>query len=290
MKNWILAIRPKTLFASVSPVILGLSLAYFYQQHLNFVVSILTLFCTIFLQISSNLANDYLDYVRGIDTPLRTGPTRATQAKLITPEKMKLALIFTLSISFLLGIYLMIFGGPLIITIGLLSLYFAYGSTGGPFPLSYNALGEVAAFLFFGPIAVVGTFFLQTHFINLHAIILGIGAGSIAATILAINNLRDMHTDALTNKRTIALIFGENFQRKLCLFLIFNSAFIILIHCYLLKNSLILLCLVAPFLFFKHWKYIYLGAINETLNITLAKTAQYLFIYSIFIGGTLVIS
>lgn len=289
MKNWILAIRPKTLFASVSPVLLGLSLSYFYQKDLVWSVAILTLLCTILLQIASNLANDYLDYLRGIDTPLRTGPIRVTQSKLLSPKVMKNALIFTLTAAFIMGIYLMIVGGLPIIIIGLLSLYFAYGYTGGPFPLSYNALGEVAAFIFFGPVAVLGTFFLQTHYINSHAVILGISAGSVAATILAINNLRDMKSDSETKKKTIALLFGENFQRKLCLILITLSAILIFAHSLYLQSFWGLLCLITPFLFIKNWQYIYNGAINEHLNNVLAKTAQYLFVYSVAVSITLIL-
>lgn len=289
MKNWILAIRPKTLFASISPVILGLALAYHYQHKIHPLISLLTILCTISLQVASNLANDYLDFQRGVDNIERMGPIRATQAKLISPTHMKLALILTLLMALLFGLYLMFTGGLPIVIIGLLSIYFAYGYTGGPFPLSYNALGEIAAFIFFGPIAVLGTFYLQTHYINFHAFLLGTAAGSIAATILAINNLRDMKSDALTHKKTIALIFGEVFQRRLCLALITVSALIIIIHAFILKNPLVLLCLATPVIFKNNWVYIYEGAINENLNNNLAKTAQYLFVYSLSIVISLVI-
>lgn len=287
MKNWILAIRPKTLFASVSPVLLGLSLAYHYQHSLNYIVAMITIFCTMCLQISSNLANDYYDFIRGIDNHQRTGPVRATQAKLISEHNMKKALFLFLLLSFISGLYLMYIGGLPIIIIGIISLYFSYGYTGGPFPLSYNALGEIAAFIFFGPVAVLGTFFLQTHYFNFHGLLLGVGAGSIAATILAINNLRDMKSDALSRKNTLALIFGEKFQRELCLLLITFSGIVIIIHSFLLKNFLALFCLIIPMLYFKNWAYIKRGAINETLNAVLAKTAQYLFIYSLGVLITL---
>lgn len=289
MKNWILAARPKTLFASISPVLLGLALAYHYQHELNFLVSVLTLLCTICLQIASNLANDYLDFMRGIDNNERTGPVRATQAKLISPAHMKSALLITLALALLFGSYLMFVGGWPIIIVGIFSMYFAYGYTGGPFPLSYNALGEVAAFIFFGPVAVLGTFFLQTQFINFHAFLLGTAAGSIAATILAINNLRDMKSDALSQKKTIALIFGETFQRRLCLSLITTSILIIIAHSLILQNPFVLLCLITPTIFMNNWTYLYKGQINESLNNNLASTAQYLFLYSISLVISLVV-
>jgi 1,4-dihydroxy-2-naphthoate octaprenyltransferase len=288
MRNWILAIRPKTLFASISPVLLGLALSFHYQHVLHVITALLTILCTVCLQIASNLANDYLDFTRGIDNADRTGPTRATQARLLTPTQMKNALFLMLFLAFIQGIYLMINGGMPIVIIGLLSMYFAYGYTGGPFPLSYNALGEVAAFIFFGPVAVLGTFYLQTHFINFHGWLLGIAAGSISATILAINNLRDMQSDSKTKKKTIALLFGEIFQRRLCLSLISLTVIIIFIHAFLIHRFFALLALIVPILFKSNWKYIYNGTINETLNSTLAKTAQYFFLYSLAICLTLI--
>ena len=288
MQNWITAIRPKTLFASLSPVLLGLALSFHYQRNLHILIATLTLLCAVGLQISSNLANDYLDFLRWIDNELRMGPLRATQAKLISPKEMKRALIFSLGLSFIMGIYLMAVGGWPIIIVGMLALYFAYGYTGGPFPLSYNALGEISAFIFFGLIAVCGTFFLQTKTLNLHTVFLGISAGSIAATILAINNLRDMKSDSLTHKKTIALIFGELFQRRLSLLLISTSVLMIIINALILKNPLALFPLFIPYFFRSHWFYLYSGAVNETLNLTLAKTAQYFFMYSFTVSLTIV--
>lgn len=289
MKNWLLAIRPKTLFASISPVLLGLSLAFHYQHQLHVITALLTILSTVCLQIASNLANDYLDFIRGIDNADRTGPVRATQAKLLSPTQIKSALILMLTLAFLQGLYLMFVGGFPIIIIGLLSMYFAYGYTGGPFPLSYNALGEVAAFIFFGPVAVLGTLYLQTHSTNFHGWVLGIAAGSISATILAINNLRDIESDSKTSKKTIALHFGEHFQRRLCLLLIFISVIVIFLNALLLHSYKALLILVVPALFSSQWKYIYDGEINATLNKTLAKTALYFFLYSVATAISLII-
>jgi len=134
MKNWILAIRPKTLFASISPVLIGLALAFRYSKQINLLIAILTLFCAILLQIASNLANDYLDSQKGVDTDKRLGPTRVTHQGLISANQMKKALVSTLFLSFLLGLYLMWIGGFPIILVGLLSMYFAYGYTGRTFP------------------------------------------------------------------------------------------------------------------------------------------------------------
>lgn len=290
MKNWMLAVRPKTLFASIAPVLLGLAVAYTEQDKLNLLVAVLTLLCALILQIASNLANDYLDAIRGVDNESRLGPTRVTSSGLISPTKMKNALILTLVMAFLLGIYLMIIGGPVIILIGLLSLYFAYGYTGGPFPLSYNGLGEAAAFIFFGPIAVVGTCYLQTHNISQLSFVAGLGPGFISACILAINNLRDIVSDSETNKKTLAVRFGENFQRKLCIVLIALS----ILSCLLLLNAYhftwLLPSLVLPFFFHKTWLQILFQPIDHKLNQALAKTAQYNLLYCLMVSLGMILS
>lgn len=290
LNNWILAIRPKTLFASVAPVILGLTVGFIHQSHLNILVALLTLLCALLMQIASNLANDYLDSLRGIDTEKRLGPTRVTQAGLISESAMKQALIIVMSLAFLLGLYLMIIGGPIIIVIGLFSLYAAYGYTGGPFPLSHNGLGEVSAFLFFGVIAVSGTTYLQIHQISKLAILLGMGPGFIAASILAINNLRDIRTDALAHKKTIAVYFGESFQRHLCLFLIVSSSLVVLIVGMAYHFVYLYLVSLLPLAFFRNWFHIYRLPIDQRLNQTLAKTAQYLLLYCVLVSLGLLLS
>ena len=285
MNNWILAFRPKTLFASLSPVILGLSIAYYEAQSINVLIAVLTLLCALILQIASNIANDYLDSLKGVDNDKRLGPTRVTQSGLIPASKMRLALIFFLSIAFLLGSYLMYTGGIYIISIGLFSLYFAYGYTGGPFPLSHNGLGEVAAFLFFGIFAVSGTTYLQTHQFSALSFLLGAGPGFISATILAINNLRDIISDTEVNKRTIAVRFGEKFQRNLCLILIFLSSIILLSTSIIIKKYLLIPVIFLPLVFYKNWLKIAHGPIDRSLNSALAVTSFYLLIYSILSGS-----
>jgi 1,4-dihydroxy-2-naphthoate octaprenyltransferase len=290
MKNWLLAIRPKTLFASLAPVILGLAVAYVETQTINVLIAVLTVSCALTLQIASNLANDYLDALRGVDNDTRLGPTRVTSTGLISLSTMKNALAATLFIAFALGIYLMIIGGPFIVFIGLISLYFAYGYTGGPFPLSYNGLGEVAAFIFFGIIAVVGTSFLQTHSISKLAVILGMGPGFISACILAVNNLRDINSDRDTNKRTLAVRFGENFQRKLCVSTIFFSMLVCLYVMIVYHYSLLAPVLILPFIFHKTWLQILYHPIDSKLNNALARTAQYNLLYCLFISVGIILS
>jgi 1,4-dihydroxy-2-naphthoate octaprenyltransferase len=203
---------------------------------------------------------------------------------------MKKSLLLVMTLALCSGIYLMWTGGPVIIFMGLLSLYFAYGYTGGPFPLSYNGLGEIAAFIFFGVIAVTGTTYLQTLQFSRTALCLSFGPGFISATILAINNLRDIKSDTETNKRTIAVRFGEKFQRKLCLALIFLSSFILLPISFKTSNFWLTPIFFLPITFTKNWLRIARNPIDRELNNSLAKTAQYLLLYCLLISLILVIT
>ncbi len=287
---WILATRPKTLFASIAPVLLGLTLAYIHQNSLDPLVAFLTLFCALLMQVASNIANDYLDSLKGVDTEKRLGPTRVTHAGLISATQMRNALIGVLFLALLLGIYLMFVGGPVIIFVGLISLYFAYGYTGGPFPLSHNGLGEVAAFVFFGIVAVTGTVYLQTHEFHLIDFVMAMGPGFISATILAVNNLRDIETDQETNKRTIAVRFGENFQRRLCLALIICSSLLLILVAFLYHYNWLLPVCFLPLAFTGNWIQILKRPIDRSLNMALAKTAQYLLVYCLLSSLALLMS
>lgn len=290
LNNWLLAVRPKTLLASLSPVILGLTIAYIEKSSLNILVAILTLSAALLMQISSNIANDYLDSLRGVDVDGRLGPIRVTQAGLIPTSSMKKALIATMTISFIIGLYLMLIGGPVIMAVGLLSLYFAYGYTGGPFPLSYNGLGEIAAFFFFGLVAVTGTTYLQTHHFSKLSFIMSFGPGFISATVLAINNLRDIESDRETKKRTIAVRYGESFQRRLCIILIACSSFLILFVTFLYHYVWLFPVMFLPLFFVRDWLHIALKPIDKKMNVILAKTAKYLLIYSVLASLGLLLS
>lgn len=280
-----MAIRPKTLFASLAPVILGLTSAtMFNHQNLDLNIAFITMLCALILQIASNLANDYLDALKGVDNEKRLGPTRVTSQGLIPQHHMRYALIFTLFLAFVLGTYLMFAGGVPIMIVGFLSLYFAYGYTGGPFPLSYNGLGEVAAFIFFGVVAVNGTYYLQTHLLNLNVVFLSIGPGAISACILAINNLRDIKSDSASHKKTIAVRFGERFQRTLCLALIFISIVVVILSAISLQFKWLLIPTILPFFFIKTWLQIYQGPIDSNLNNALQKTAIYNLFYCLFLS------
>lgn len=209
---WIEAARPKTLMAGICPVILGTALAF--SEHLIHLPSAMAaLIGSIAIQIGTNYANDYFDFKKGADTENRKGPRRATAAGLVKPEAMRMAMIVAFSVAMLAGVYVIFRGGMPMLVIGLLSILCGILYTGGPYPLGYNGLGDIFVLIFFGPIAVGGTYFIQTQTLSWPVVLLGLAPGLVATGILAINNLRDRDEDATTGKRTLAVRFGERFAK-----------------------------------------------------------------------------
>lgn len=208
---WFAAIRPKTLWAAFSPILLGVSLAIAHHAFDVF-SAVVCLLTALFLQIGSNLANDYFDFKKGADGADRLGPLRPTSAGLISPKAMVRATIFVFTLSALCAGLMVFRGGWPIAVIGACSIAAAFLYTGGPFPLAYNGLGEVFAFLFFGPVAVAGTFYVQTlAAVPFYVYIAGCAPGFFSVAILTVNNLRDQKSDAKVGKRTLIVRFGNQF-------------------------------------------------------------------------------
>ena len=204
---WILAARPKTLTAAAAPVMAGVGVA---AHHGVFrpLPALAALLGAILIQIATNLANDYYDFVRGGDTEERVGPVRVTQAGLIPPDIVKRGMYMTLGAALAVGVYLVFVGGWPIVWIGLASLALAVLYTGGPFPLAYHGLGDVFVFVFFGLIAVAGTYYVQGLSWPMDAWLAGVAMGGLTTSILVVNNLRDIETDAAVGKRTLAVRLG----------------------------------------------------------------------------------
>lgn len=288
-KALLLASRPKTLPASAGPVILGLALAYNLTNQINSLTAILTLITAIILQVSTNLVNDYYDGIRGIDDDKRLGPTRVTSTGILGPSLLKRSFIITFSIAFLLGIYLMFIGGLPIVAIGLSSIFFAYAYTGGPIPLSYYGLGELLALIFFGPVAVWGTFYIQTGSHHNMALIAGLAPGFISAAIMAINNLRDRETDAKTTKVTLAILLGEKGARALPIIFVLFSTFVPIVHSMIYKSqNIILSATFTSYFFMKTWIALSREPISKRFNIYLANTGKYLFIFCLIYSISLI--
>lgn len=209
MNPWLLAARPKTLAAAVVPVLVGFSLARFAHWP-SFWFALLG---AIFIQIGTNYVNDALDFRKGADTHERLGPLRVTQAGLLTADAVLRGAIVCFVLAAICGVPLIVRGGWPIAVIGVTSIAAAYAYTGGPYPLAYHGLGELFVMVFFGIVAVSGTYYLQVLRFDRGALLAGVACGALAIVLLAINNLRDIDNDRASNKRTLAARFGRGFAR-----------------------------------------------------------------------------
>lgn len=206
--NWLQATRPKTLPAGLMPVLIGSSLAYYYS-HFDWFFFIVTVVCSLLIQIITNFINEIYDFKKGADTEDRVGPQRQVASGNISVKLMTQVSVSLIIITFLLGLILVFRGGIPVLTIGIISLFLAYAYTGGPFPLAYRGLGDIFVFIFFGLVAVGGTYYIQTLDYNLLALVSGFGTGFFSMNILGVNNIRDIETDSIVNKRTLAVRIGN---------------------------------------------------------------------------------
>lgn len=205
---WLMAARPKTLPAAAAPVLAGMGLAA-YHRVFAAGPAMAALVGALLIQVATNLANDYFDFVKGGDTADRIGPTRVTQAGLLSPEAVKQGMFVVLALALLDGAYLVAVGGWPILVVGLASLICAVAYTGGPFPLAYHGLGDLFVFVFFGWVAVAGTYWVQALDVGADALLAGTGLGTFSTAILVVNNLRDRVTDEAAGKRTLAVRLGD---------------------------------------------------------------------------------
>lgn len=208
IKTLLLATRPKTLVAAVVPVLTGTALAYHHTNQVNYAIFTAVLVCALLIQVATNFYNDALDFEKGADTDTRLGPLRATHQGWWTAQSLKRAAATCLAMAAFIGAGLVIVGGWPIFIVGLVSMFLAYGYTGGPFPLAYRGLGELFVMIFFGWIAVAGTYYLQTQTLNEDVLVLGTQVGIYATMLIFINNIRDVEQDALVNKRTLSVRLG----------------------------------------------------------------------------------
>ena len=205
---WWLAIRPRTLPAAASGVVMGSALAW-HDGLFNFLPALTALFVALLLQIGSNVANDVFDFERGADTAERQGPLRVTQAGLLTPAQVKRGMWIIFSLAALCGLYLAALRGWTVVWIGFAAIVSAIAYTGGPFPLGYYGLGDVFVFIFFGLAAVAGTYYVQVGSVSAAAWWMSVPIGLIITAILVVNNLRDLENDRRAGKHTLAVRLGE---------------------------------------------------------------------------------
>lgn len=278
---WWLAIRPRTLPAAASGVAMGCALAW-YDGAFQILPALAALMVALLLQIASNVANDVFDFERGADTPERLGPVRVTQAGMLTPAQVKRGLIVIIGLAILFGLYLATLRGWTVILIGAAAILSAVAYTGGPYPLGYHGLGDVFVFIFFGVVAVAGTYFVQAGSVSTAAWWMAVPIGLIVTAILVVNNLRDLDNDRKAGKHTLAVRFGERgtkFEYGLCMgFAYLIVPVLVLIKIIPVGGMLAWLSLPIAIRTLR----VVLTQQGRSLNAALAGTGQTAFLFSLF--------
>lgn len=280
---WVMAARPKTLPAAWSPVIIATALAWAHGA-LHWPSAIACILGATLIQIGTNFANDYFDFVKGTDTAERVGPTRVTQAGLVSPGTIRMAMILVFALVWVPGAYILYRGGWPYLAIGVVSILCGVLYTGGPKPLGYVGLGDVFVFIFFGPVAVLGAYYLQAYALPLEVLIASFSPGLLSVALLTVNNLRDVEGDRKAGKKTLAVRFGRKYAQ-------FQYGACILIA-----------CLFVPLYFYATTPYHFFGAVAlatlafgipairavllfpdepQRLNQVLARTGFILVLYSV---------
>ena len=289
LQAWYLAARPKTLPASIAPILVGTAVAI-HEGGFHALTAVMALLTALLLQIAANFANDALDFRRGADTAERTGPMRVVASGLISPEAVLRATGLMLVLATLSGLYLVWRGGWPFLALGVFALVCAVAYTGGPWPLAYLGLGEVFVFIFFGPIAVTGTAYLQTMDLTWLALAASVPSGLMAICILIVNNVRDLEQDRRAHKHTVAVRIGDQASRRE--YVLIQQLTLIIPFVFWgvgWLNAWSLLTVLAWPLFWQLWRQI--GAWRGAkLNATLGATGRASLVYSILLSIALVMS
>ncbi len=281
---WVEAARPKTLPASISPVLVASALAW-HDGVFQATPAILCLLVALLAQIASNFANDYFDFKKGADTEERLGPDRAVASGWITPKSMLIGTFIALGLACLSGCFLLFYGGWELILVGIAIALCVLAYSAGPFPLAYNGLGDICVVLFYGIVPVCFTYYVQANAFSILSMILSVAVGLLSVNILIVNNYRDYEQDKKAGKKTTIVLFGRRFGLVL----------------YLL-NGLIALLLVLPLvsllpaiswqvgllgiffvLFYLVWRHMGRSE-GKSLNKILGKTGMLVFLFSLIIS------
>ncbi|MCP4213793.1 MAG: 1,4-dihydroxy-2-naphthoate polyprenyltransferase [bacterium] len=281
LKTWLMAIRPKTLPAAAVPVVMGTAIAYA-DGLFHFLAAFAALLGALLIQVGTNLVNDYADFNKGTDDETRIGPVRVTQAGLVSPGQMKRAIWFTFGLAVLVSLYLIYRGGWPVVVIGVLSILSGVLYTAGPLPLGYIGLGDVFVLIFFGPVALGGSYYVQALTINWLVVLAGFGPGLISVAILAVNNLRDVEGDGRSGKRTLAVRFGKTFARFEYLGSIIVACLIpVVIYVVTGKYGWAMVSCLSPLVCLGVIGTVFRSSDGPALNAALAGTGKILLIYGI---------
>lgn len=276
-----MAFRPKTLTAAVAPVLLGTGMA-FGDGLWHLQTAVFCLFTALLIQVGTNLANDYYDFKKGADTADRIGPVRVTQSGLIPPQTVRRAFIIVFVLAMIGFLILVKRGGWTIALLGIISILSGIFYTAGPRPLGYVGLGDLFVLVFFGPVAVGGTYYLQALELNYAVVLAGMGPGLISMAILAVNNYRDIDSDQRSGKKTLAVRFGRSFAQYEYAGAVLLAAMIPVIIYLLIRDHVnILYASMVGLMTLPGIKTVFSSVEGPPLNKTLAFTGMILLIYSV---------
>jgi 1,4-dihydroxy-2-naphthoate octaprenyltransferase len=288
LRLWLVAARPRTLPAAVAPVLVGTSLAIG-QDRFRPLAFLCALVGSVFIQIGTNLSNDYSDARRGADTEDRLGPVRVTAGGLMPPRQVLVGTWVAFGVAVAAGTYLIAIAGWQLLVVGAASILAGVLYTGGPRPYGYEGLGEVFVFLFFGVVAVVGSYFVQTEHLRWEAFALSVPVGLLAAAILLVNNIRDADTDRRAGKRTLAVRLGRRGARGLYIASLVGAfAAVPVVAAAGHVSALVLLALLAAPVAVPLARVVSTRTDGPSLNAALARTGMLLAIFSVLLSVGLV--
>jgi 1,4-dihydroxy-2-naphthoate octaprenyltransferase len=274
-EQWIAGARPKTLPAAIAPVLVGTSFAGY---NASFLHTFLALAVALSLQIGVNYANDYSDGIKGTDFD-RVGPMRLVGSGAATADSVKKAAFISFFVAAIAGLILASRTSWLLIILGAICIIAAWTYTGGPKPYGYQAMGEVSVFIFFGVVATVGTYYVQTESVSREVILASFAMGALACAILVLNNLRDLPSDEAAGKKTLAVVMGDKSTRDLYKWLMFFA--LVISVALALFSFYYLFALVSLPLVSKSVRAVSAGARRDELIAHLAKTGRIQIIYSV---------
>ncbi len=286
---WIMASRPRTLPAAIAPVLVGTALAAS-EGVFHPLVFAAAVFAATFIQIGTNLSNDYSDSRRGADTEDRLGPVRVTAGGLAAPRQVLAATWLAFALAFAAGIYLTVVAGWVILAVGIVSILAGILYTGGPKPYGYEGLGEVFVFLFFGIVAVSGSYYIQVLKLSGEAFALAVPVGLLGAAVLMVNNIRDIDTDRRAGKDTLAVKIGRKAAHRLYAATIYGAFLCIAVVAIASAKPWLLLGLAALPLTPRLVRTVLKRSDGSSLNTALAGTAGLSALFSLLVAAGLLLS
>ena len=280
---WIWAARPKTLWAAVAPVLLGTAFA-FGEDAFHALSACCALLVAVFIQVGTNYANDYQDFAQGADTADRKGPMRITQAGLASPRAVRTAAGLAFLIAFLAGLYLVVRGGWLLLFIGLVSILCGAIYSAGRYSLAYLGIADLFVLVFFGPVAVAGTHYVQALTFSWPVALAGLGAGFLATAILLVNNTRDIAEDRAAGKKTLVVRWGRSAGVALYGVCVAGAATVVVASAMLAGNGWMLIALFATPWGLANMRTLRATSDPAVLNPLLGSTSRLLLVYCLLFG------